>query len=322
MFSSILLRDLEPSMPENQHQREKLMRWIHLLVDPLTSTQDIEFRQKRNRYLFMICASLMTGSQMDFIKIIGGKHIKFDAKRKPVKVAGISTPQRPESISDAQGIPVSISKALDPKTFEAVDTYFEWQREKCWDVRLQKIEEAEKINLKNSKSRILAKKPEKTCTVHATEKCPCNNVEKKIGQCLDNQFKYLLTLAESYQLLMESETEIINYWLQALSKVHSDSCTEMKGIRNDYMMLLVGYLVNKELKGPFEDLPTERLQPLTQAIATYIEKRKKHNTEDKDGVPLNPVSDTIEAFMNHVPMIEEGAFAFLSLSGNLFTSNR
>ena len=317
-----MIRDLEPSIPENQQQREKLMRWIHLLVDPLTSTQDIEFRQKRNRYLFMICASLMTGSHIDFIKIIGGKHIKFDAKKKPVRVAGIATPERPDPIADVQGIPFSITKALDPKLFEASPTFFEWQREKCWDVRLQKIQEAEKIILSDPKMRIHSKKPEKLCTVHITaDKCPCTNVEKKVGQCLDNQFKYLLSLAESYQLLMEKDTEIINCWLQALAKVNAESCTEMKGIRNDYIMLLVGYLVNKELKGPFEDSPTERLQPLTQAIATYIEKRKK-GSEEKEGVPLNPVSDTIEAFMNHVPKIEEGAFAFLSLSGNIFTSQR
>lgn len=305
-------------MPENQQQREKLMRWIHLLVDPLTSLQEIEFRQKRNRYLFMICTSLMTGNQLDFMKIAGGKHLKFDAKRKPIKVAGIPTPEKPEPIADAQGIPRSIARALDPKTFDALVTYFDWQREKCWDVRLQKIQEAEKIILKDPKMRIQGKTSEKTCTVHLLDKCPCNNVEKKIGQCLDNQFKYLLTLAEAYQLLMESETGIINSWLQALAKINPEACTEMKGIRNDYMMLLVGYLVNKELKGPFEDLPTERLPPLTQAIATYIEKRKKGGSGEKEGVPLNPVSDTIEAFMNHVPKIEEGAFAFLSLSGNLF----
>lgn len=80
--------------------------------------------------------------------------------------------------------------------------------------------------------------------------------------------------------------------------------------------------MNKELKGPFEDLPTERLQPLTQAIATYIEKRKKDGSGEKEDVPLNPVSDTVEAFMNTVPKIEEGAFAFLSLSGNLFAPCR
>lgn len=62
---SILIRDLEPKLPENQEQREKLMRWIHLLVDPLTSAQDAELRVKRNRYLFMICSALMYGNESD-----------------------------------------------------------------------------------------------------------------------------------------------------------------------------------------------------------------------------------------------------------------
>lgn len=67
-------------------------------------------------------------------------------------------------------------------------------------------------------------------------------------------------------------------------------------------MLLVGYLVNKELKGPFEDLPTECLQSLTQTTTTCIKNRKK-GAEGKEGVPLNLVSDTIEAFTNQVPKI-------------------
>lgn len=317
-FCSILIRDLEPFIPENQQQREKLMRWIHLLVDPLTSAHDIEFRVKRNRYLFMICTSLMTGSYLEFMKQVGGKHIKADAKKKPVKVAGMATAQKPEPIADAQGIPVSMAKALDPKLFDSIDTFPEWERENCWKIRLDAIQDAEKIALKDSKIRIQAKKVEKSCSVHDTDVCPQDDVDKKIGKCLDNQFTYLLTLGESYQLLMQNEKEIINQWLQSLAKVDKTSCVQMKGIRNDYIMLLVGYLVNNELKGPFEDFPTERLQPLTQAIATYIAKRKLNGKPIK-GVPLNPASDTVEDFMNHVPNIEEGAFAFLSLSGNLFS---
>lgn len=269
----------------------------------------------------MICTSLMTGSHLEFMKMVGGKHIKADAKKKPIKVAGMPTAQKPDPIADAHGIPVSIAKALDPKSFEAIDTFPEWEREKCWEVRLQTIQDAQKIALKDSKIRIQAKKIERNCSVHDTEVCPQDDVDKKIGKCLDNQFMYLLTLGESYQLLMQNEKEIINQWLQALAKVDKTSCVQMKGIRNDYMMLLVGYLVNNELRGPFEDLPTERLPPLTQAIATYIAKRKlEGKPPTKEGVPLNPVSDTVEAFMNHVPKIEEGAFAFLSLSGNLFPS--
>lgn len=319
---SILVRDLEPFMPENQQQREQLMRWIHLLVDPLTSAQDIESRAKRNRYLFMICSSLMTGNVLEFMRIVGGKHLKADAKRRPVRVAGMKSLQKADPVADTQGIPVSIVKALNPLKFDAIHSYPEWERSKCWDVRLQTIGDAEKVAMKDAKSRIQVKKTEQKCSVHDAEECPQDEVQKKIGVCLDFQFTYLLTLAESYQQLLESEKEKTNLWLQALAKVDKDACVDMKGIRNDYMMLMVGYLVNNELKGPFEDLPTGRLQPLTQAIATYIAKRKTETKNAKAKPPLNPVSDTVEAFMNHVPKIEEGAFAFLSLSGNLFASQR
>lgn len=306
-------------MPENQQQKEKLVRWVHLLVDPLTAAQSVELRAKRNRYLFMICASLMSGNVLDFMKIIGGKHLKVDTKRKPVRVAGTKAPpQMPDVIADSQGIPVSISKALNPTTFAAIDTYPEWERQKCWDVRLQANLDAEKIALKQAKARVQIKKTERKCSVHDADECPQEDSEKKVGRCLDLQFNFLLTLAETYQLLMPSQMERINLWLQALAKIDKDSCVQMKGIRNDYMTLMAGYLVNNEIKGPFEDLPTVRLQPLTQAIATFIAKRKNEPKDSKGKVPLNPASDTVEAFMNQVPYIEEGAFAFLSLSGNLF----
>lgn len=304
-------------MPEEPQLRERLLRWIHLLVDPLMSAQDIDLRVKRNRYLFMLCTALMSGNHLEFMKFVGSKHIKADAKRRPVKVAGMKTSQLTEPIADAQGIPSSISKSLDPLKFETIDTFPEWLREKFWEIRLQAIRDADKIALKDAKSRIQSKKRGNLCSIHNSEECPQDNVDKKVGNCLDNQFEYLLMLAETYQQLMTSEKELINLWLQQLAKVDKNSCVAMKGIRNDYIMLLVGYLVNNELKGPFEDFPTESLQPLTQAIATYMMKRKA-SADSKGKVPLCPVDNTVEAFMNSVPKIEEGAFAILSLSGNLF----
>lgn len=81
-------------------------------------------------------------------------------------------------------------------------------------------------------------------------------------------------------------------------------------------MLLVGYLSNNDIRGPFEDFPVDPLLPLTEAIATYITKRDA-KPKAKESVPVNPASDTVEEFMNSVPTVEEGAFAFFSLSGNL-----
>lgn len=65
-----MIRDLEPKLPTNQEEREKLMRWIHLLVDPLTSTQNLELRVIRNRYLYMICVALMFGNEANVSLIL------------------------------------------------------------------------------------------------------------------------------------------------------------------------------------------------------------------------------------------------------------
>lgn len=200
----------------------------------------------------------------------------------------------------------------------------EWENGRFWERRIQNEKEAEKASMKSSKTRVQGKaKVISKCSVHGPDgECPEEKVHSKVGKCLDMQFEYLLAMADSYKDLLGNDVngdkiQRANLWLQALAMIDKTACTFMKGIRNDYAMVLVGYLVNGELKGPFEDLPPEVLQPLTQAIATYIEKRQMKND---DQIPLNPAGDTIENFMCEVPSVEEGAFALLALSGNLFSS--
>lgn len=248
------------------------------------------------------------------MKIIGQKHIKKDSKIKAVKVAGTTISQNIEKKSDAHGIPKTILSAIDPVEFEKTEATPDWEKAKNWEMRLETMQDASKVALKEPKLKAHLKKIENTCTIHE-EKCSQDPVEIKVGTCLDNQFRYLLSVAESHPI---SENENSHLWLQKLSSIDKKACPQMKGIRNDYMMLLGGYLNNRQLKGPFEDLPTEKLQPLTQATAIYIAKRK-NDKKDKDTkeIPLNPFSDIVETFMSEMPKIEEGAFAFLSLSGNL-----
>jgi Domain of unknown function (DUF4485) len=293
------------------------MRWIHLLVDP--STQGIEHRVKRNRYLFMIVVAVLTSNHVEFVKFVGGKHIKADAKKKPVKVAGGKwTPDVPQNIADADGIPFSIAQALGPEGFEIQTTRSEWEHVMSWETRLRTQEDATKLMIRSARTGGGISKDDELCLIHGVDPCPQNPVDKRIGECLDNQFRYLLYLCEQFQALMATQTEKVNLWLQTLARVDQNACVQMKGIRNDYASLLVGYLFHKELKGPFEDMPaaSKRLPPLTTAIATYLAKRSKAPKAGE--VPLSPVDETVEAFMNGVPKVEEGAFAFLSLSGNIF----
>lgn len=270
-------------------------------------------RVKRNRYFFMLCVAVLTSNHADFVKFVGAKLLEPSKDKKSRKTA---TPAEQVKIAEADGTPKSIQLALDPVSFVRVAKKSEWERENVWEVRLKTVRDAAALALKDRKSRIAKKADDLPCLIHDASPCPQTQSDKLIGECLDNQFMYLLYLCESFQVLMTSEKEKTNLWLTALAKVDKEACVQMKGVRNDYASLLVGYLFHKELKGPFEDHPQSRLPPLTDAIATYLTKRNK---EPKAGqIPLSPVSDTVEAFMNGMPKIEEGAFAFLSLSGNIF----
>lgn len=229
-------------MSSDAHNRAKLTKWIHLLVDPLASAEGAAFRAKRNRYLFMICTALITGNELDFTKYVGNAHLLENKKRKPVKVAGMKSSVAPDPICDEYGIPVSIERALEPSSFKRIDTFPEWEREKCWEVRLQAIRDGQKIGLKESKTRINQQKAQKvtpSCSIH-NPACTQDNVDEKVGKCLDNQFRFLLHQIEFFQRdvmerkTMQAEKEKLNMWLQALAKVDVDSCVEMKGIRNDY----------------------------------------------------------------------------------------
>jgi hypothetical protein len=307
IFVSLLLRELHFYFPEEN--KEKLIRWIHRLVDPLPGK---DFQVKRNRYLFMICCSLMTENSSQFLTSTAA-HSKANKKKK---VRVIRATDDKQMIADTNGIP-TLTLALDINEIAIETAHSEWEKLKCWENRLKVMNDVEEIGL-NSNARNVKKKNVQKCSIHIND-CPKEEVQKKIGQSLDNKFKFLLYIAETYQNVTTCEKERTNMWLHALSKIGENACVEMKGIRNDYIMLMIGYLMNNELKGPFEDLPSSCLQPLTQAIATYISKRKneQHKT-DQTRVPLNPASETIEAFMNHVPKIVEGAFALLSINGSMF----
>lgn len=307
-----------------------------MLVHPLNSAQSLEVREKRNQYLFIICGSLLTGNVSSFLKIARTKHLKADQpkKSKYAKVAGMKggsmAPTR-ETISDENGFPRSLVSAISPLKMITIDDVFEraeWQNFRYWDRRLQNAKDAEAALLKSSKMKTTKQGDKNNCTIHGPNgECPKDLIDSKIGKCLDKQFEYLLALAECYKDLLRNDMNKlnrINLWLQALAKIDSMRCAHMKGIRNDYAMILIGYLIHAEVKGPFEEMPpATNLQSLSQAIATYITSRKSESSDkSRDKVPLNPASDTIEAFMMSVPTIEEGAFALLSLSGNLFPSMR
>lgn len=294
---------------KSSDEENHLMPFIHKLVDPSA----VGFRPKCNRYLFMICCSLMFDEQKDLASSIKKLHQDANKKKKE---------------DNGDGIPLNMSVALNPDKIPFSTSNSEWENINHWEKRLKLINDSAKMVAKLNLKVPIAKTKEakeikepRNCSIHPKD-CPNQEVQQKIGQNLDNQFKFLLYLAERYQMVTTCDKERINLWLQALCKIDTNACVEMKGIRNDYAMLIVGYLMNNELKGPFEDNPIHCLPPLTQAIATQISKQqtapKKNKKADPSKVPLNPASETVEAFMNQVPKILEGAFVLLSINGSMF----
>lgn len=76
------------------------------------------------------------------------------------------------------------------------------------------------------------------------------------------------------------------------------------------------YLSNNHLVGPFQAVPMKPLPSLYEASDSL--EKKMCFEPNLSLLPLSPVSGTIEDFMNEVPQIDEGAFAFIALSGSLF----
>jgi hypothetical protein len=325
-----LLRELDSALPkprvvenngedgEQEETRVKdsvevLLAFIHKLV----GLEAIQFRAKCNQYLFMICCSFMYGNHDKLKTLIESLHKEGQKKKKSANKRG-ETPAPKTKIHDDDGMPLSISVALEPEKLPLKKEIMEWENANFWENRLKIMIETNRM-VTNLRIPVTSRDTRK-CSIHP-KNCPDQDVQKKIGECLDNQFKYLLYLCETYQAATSCDKEQINLWMTALCKIENSACLEMKGIRNDYAMLMAGYLTNNELKGPFEDMPTSCLPPLTQAIATQISKRKgaqKKTEQANYRVPLNPASETVEAFMNQVPKIHEGAFALLSINGSLF----
>lgn len=102
-----MIRDLQPFMPEEKKERDRISQWIHFLVNPLNEAQLLEFREKRNLYLFMICTALLSGNVIEFMNLSRKRHLKADKPKnsKFNKVRGMKGNLAPPlpSIANEQG---------------------------------------------------------------------------------------------------------------------------------------------------------------------------------------------------------------------------
>lgn len=151
----------------------------------------------------------------------------------------------------------------------------------------------------------------KNCSIHTQNNCPkINEIDSIFGNVLDKQFQFYLYMAKPNIVLLKNKQEklLASQWIQSLCCIDQYSCTAAKSIRNDYMMALGGYLTTG-LAGPFLKFPPIPL--------TSIDKIPKNN------VPItDPTHHRVEEFLKSIPKPEEGAFAFIALTGDLYDSHQ
>lgn len=287
VYYTAMLKKFAPNLSKKK-DKEKVIPWIRKLYAAEYATEF--FKVKRNRYLFTMILSILNDEMYGVFKSIppGG----------PLK--------SPESFT-VPSMPLAT-----------------WEVDNMWEEMLK-----EEDNVKS------------VCSMHA--KCPEEEKEKEVdttnmseeekkqldeklkndknnkamySSLLDWEFQYLLHIARPYAALMttiEDKTKVAK-WLQKLCGIRMDiACSKMKGVRNDYMMALLGYLYDLRLTGPFEHPPPDG--PLVN-----LEKAME---ELKDSYPLTiPTQNDVNEFLSDQPApAEGGAFCYIAISGDLQATN-
>lgn len=282
-FYSKLIKDFMLTMTRAE-DKQALLPWINKVANPAYNVGQLKV--KRNHYFFMICCSAM-----------------LDSVEEPFNIS-------PPNLSLPDVFTIS------PPTLPPMD----WERDLTWKEEIEALhkivkdwEEADaKIDEENKKQRkrydplqILKK-----CDRHKRACRQDAEVEGFVGGILDDLFQYYLYLAKPYAAMLARPSDRLRAgkWIQALCKVDKTSCGNMKGRRNDYMMLLGGHLANQDLVGPFEDYPPSVLVPLDKL--SLIKPNTKPVTD--------PTHPRVSEFFREVPKPDEGAFAFIAISGDMY----
>lgn len=149
-----------------------------------------------------------------------------------------------------------------------------------------------------------AKKP---CDFHEEGGCPID--PRNVSKVLDEQFAFLIKIAEANVDILSdhSDRQRGRQWVKFLSSINTD-CIDMKGVRNDYVMLLAGYVLNDELLGPFLQVPIEKLISLHELV--QIVDMQNH-------MVIDPSHPKAKRFLKDVPHPTEGAFCFVAVTGDL-----
>lgn len=296
VYYTAMLKKFAPHLSKEK-DKEKVIPWIRKLYGAEYATEF--FKIKRNRYLFTMILSILNDEMYGVFKA--------NPPTGPLKSPeSFSVPTMPLATWEVDNMWEEMLKDEDnPLTTCSM-------HEKCPEEEEADIEEVDTTNMSEEEKKQVNEELKLKQEKLKTEK----NKKAIFSSLLDWEFQYLLHIARPYAALMttvQDKTRVAK-WLQKLCGVRMDiSCSKMKGVRNDYMMALLGYLYDLRLTGPFEHPPPDG----------PLENLEKAMNKLKDSYPLTvPTQNDVNEFLSDQPAPSEGgAFCYIAISGDLQATN-
>lgn len=300
VYYTQMIKKFAPNL-STEKDKDKVVPWVRKLYAAEYATEF--FKIKRNRYLFKMVLSIMNDEMYGVFKFI--------PPAGPLKSPeSFAVPAMPPAIWETDNMWDEMLRGEDnsasactmhaqcPGGAEDGDDEDEEEVDTTEMSEEEKVRVTEELVAKRERLRI------------------DRNKKGLYGALLDWEFQYLLHVSRPYAALMDTvqEKTRVAKWLQKLGSVRGDAaCAKMKGVRNDYMMALLGYLYDLRLTGPFEHPPPDG--PL-ESLETAMERLR-------EDYPLTvPTQDDVNEFLSDQPSpAEGGAFCYVAVSGDLQATN-
>ncbi|XP_050426977.1 uncharacterized protein LOC126837197 [Adelges cooleyi] len=293
VYYTAMLKKFAPNLSKEK-DKEKVIPWIRKLYAAEYATE--YFKTKRNRYLFTMILSILNDEMYGVFK--------SPPPNGPLKSPdSFSIAVMPLATWEMDSMWEEMLKGEDNNAVAQCSMHAECPPEEPDEEETEITadmadEEKQRIAEENDKKKLDKSK------------------KKMFSSLLDWEFQYLLHVARPYAALItcaQDKTRVAK-WLQKLCGVRIETaCLKMKGVRNDYMMTLLGYLYDLRLTGPFEHPPPDGpLESLNKAMEKL-----------KDSFPLTvPTQNDVNEFLAGQPApADGGAFCYIAISGDLQATN-
>lgn len=302
VYYTAMLKKFAPNLSKEK-DKEKVIPWIRKLYAAEYATEF--FKIKRNRYLFNMILSILNDEMYGVFKAI--------PPLGPLKSPeSFTVPTVPVATWEVDNMWEEMLKD------EGNSSSYCNMHEKCPEEE-DDDEEDEDVEQELENTNISAEDNNeslKDTNDKKKKKKLSKNKRALFSSLLDWEFQYLLHIARPYAALMttvQDKTRVAK-WLQKLCGIRMEvTCSKMKGVRNDYMMALLGYLYDLRLTGPFEHPPPDGpLDNLDKAMEKL-----------KDSYPITvPTQHDVNEFLSDQPTpAEGGAFCYIAISGDLQATN-